>query len=119
VMVYSTIKGEADVIDRYQRGDETKLGAVIGSVHNAGNAVVGVRMITGARVAPGVFVVLSMLEVVETTQRTYATSREHDTEVAYAAARAAVNTGLMFVGEALIATANPVGIVAGLAVMFL
>jgi hypothetical protein len=119
VMVYTTISGEDQLIDRYEKGLETGLGAVVGTMHNAGSAVAGVRMISGARVAPGVFVVLSMLDVIETSQRTYATSREHDTEVAYATARAAVNTALMYVGEALIATGNLVGIIAGTAVMFL
>lgn len=119
VMVYSTITGSADMLDRYEAGQINTTQLALGSVRQATSAVVGVRMVTGMRVNPGVFVVMTALEIGEAATGDYDSTWQRDRAIDTAVRNGAVNLGCMAVGEALMATANPVGIVAGVAVMFL
>lgn len=117
-MVYTTIRGSKELIDRYADGQVNLAQLGIGGLHAATGGVVGVRMLIGRRVHPGVFVVMSLLEVGQAMAGDYDSATERKRAVDSAVRNAAINTGCLLVGEALIATMNPIGIVAGAVIMF-
>src|SRR5262249_25105463 len=109
----------ADMIDRYQEGEANLAQLGIGGARTITSGVVGLRMLRGARVSSGVFVVISMLDVAEAMAGDYDSARQRRRAVGSAVRGAAINIGCMYVGEALMATMNPIGIAAGAIIMFL
>ena len=119
VMVITTIRGSADLIDQYERGQANLAQLGIGAVRNATSGVVGLRMLRGARVGVGVFVVISVLDVGMAYAGDYDSETERRRAIGAAARDAAIHTGCLIAGEMLIATMNPIGIAAGAVIMFL
>jgi hypothetical protein len=119
VMVISTIRGTVDLIDRYEHGQANLAQLGIGGAREITSGIVALRMLRGARVSPGVFVLISALEIGEAVAGDYDSESARRRAVDTAVRNAAVNTGCMVVGELLMATMNPIGIAAGAIVMFL
>jgi hypothetical protein len=118
VMVVTTVTGEGELMRRWQEGKATDAEAAIGSVRNVTSGVVGLLMMRGISVHPGVFVVMAALEVGEAAVRHYDTEEQHDTAVAHAAASAAINLGCMAVGMAIMRIPHPATVIAGLLITF-
>ena len=119
VMVISTIRGSSELIDRYERGQANLAQLGIGGIREATSGVVGLRMLRGARVGTGVFILIAALEVGEAYAGDYDSATERRRAIDASVRNAAISTGCMLAGEILIATANPIGIAAGAIVMFL
>jgi glyoxylase-like metal-dependent hydrolase (beta-lactamase superfamily II) len=119
VMVVQTISGTTTLLKRYGQDEANAAETAVGVSKSALGVSLGYRMLRGTHVGAGEFVVLSVLDVAQTALSNYRSTEEYNTEVAYAIVRNGVNLALSAVGMALIETANPVGIVAGLAVMLL
>jgi hypothetical protein len=120
LMVYQSFHAETDVLVRASQGRASAAEALATTAHSALGVSVGYRMLRGAQVSPGVFVVISLLEVAEAATRDYASADQRRTEIAYAALRGGVNLGLMYVGGVLMAAIPPpLGVLAGLGVMML
>ena len=119
VMVISTITGSKDLIDRYEEGHINAKQFGLGAARQLTSGVVGLRMLGGLKVNSSTFVVISMLEIGEAMVGDYDYGAQRDRAINHAVRSSVVNLGCMYVGEALIATANPIGIVAGAIVMFL
>jgi hypothetical protein len=114
VMVTTTVFGEGDLMARYAAGKATGAEAAVGTVHNLAAGGVGLMMLKGLPVHPGVFVVLAVLEVTEAAMRNYETEEQKDIAMYHAAARAGVNLACMGLGMALMAIPTPVTVIAGL-----
>ena len=119
VMIYQNIKGSTDALTRYGQNEANAAETSLALTKSALGITVGYRMLRGAHVGMGEFVVISVIDVAQTALGTYESSAEWNTEVTYALVSNAVSLALSAVGMALIETANPVGVIAGLAVMFL
>jgi Domain of unknown function (DUF4157)/Metallo-beta-lactamase superfamily len=119
VMLLQNISGAEGLLKRYGQDEANAAETAVGFTKSALGMRIGYRMLRGAHVGMGEFVILSVLDIGQTALSNYESSEEFKTEVAYAIARNGVNLALSMVGMALIETANPVGIVAGLAIMFL
>lgn len=119
VMAVSSIRGEADLIERYQQGNATAGQLVAGTAERVTSGVVGLQMLRGAKVGGTVFAVISVLQVGEAALGEYEDTRDRNIEMTSAAIHGAVGLACMMIGEVLIATMNPIGILAGAAIMFL
>jgi glyoxylase-like metal-dependent hydrolase (beta-lactamase superfamily II) len=119
VMVLQTVSGTATLLKRYGQDEANATETAVGVSKSALGVSLGYRMLRGTHVAGGEFVILSVLDVAQTALSNYRSTEEFNTEVAYAIVRNGVNLALAAVGMALIETANPVGIIGGLAVMLL
>jgi hypothetical protein len=119
VMVISTIRGSRDLIENYERGSATLAQLGIGETKAFVSGVVGLRMLTGGHVPSGVFVAISILDIGEAMAGDYETAGDKRAAVDNAVRGAAINTGCMVVGEALMETGHPIAILAGAAIMFL
>jgi hypothetical protein len=118
-MAISSVTGEADLIERYQQGTATTGQLVAGTAERVTSGVVGLQMLRGAKVGPTAFVLISLLQIGEAALGHYDDSRDRNIAMASAAIHGAVSLGCMVLGEVLIATMNPIGILAGAAIMFL
>jgi hypothetical protein len=114
VMVATTITGESDLLARWGKGKAAGGEVAIGTLKNVSSGAVGVLMLRGINVHPGVFVVLAVLEVGEAYLRPTDTQEQHDIAVFQAVGSSAVNLGCMGVGMALMAIPTPVTFVGGL-----
>ena len=119
VMIYQNVSGAADLIAKYGADQASPAQALTGITKSAYGINIGYRMLTGAHVGMGEFAILSVLDVSQTMLADYASTEAFNTEVTYSIIRNAVDLACAAIGMALIETANPIGIVAGLAVMFL
>lgn len=119
VMVYQLVKGEAELEERYQKGEANLLEFAAGTAHNVYGMTIGARMVGAVHVGPGEFVILAALDIAQTAFRDYDTTAQRNTAIAYSVIRNALSLGLMTVGQFLIQTGHPVGIIVGLGVMFL
>ena len=119
VMVYQLVKGEAELEERYQKGEVNLLEATASTVHNLYGMTIGARMMGAIHVGPGEFVVLAALDIAQTALHEYETTAQRDTAIAYSVIRNALTLGLMAVGQVFIETGHPVGILVGLGIMFL
>jgi hypothetical protein len=118
VMVYTLVKGETELEERYQRGETGALEATASTVHNLYGISIGVRMVGVIHVGPGEFILLSALDITQTALREYETTAQRNTAIAYSVIRNALSLGLMYVGQRLMAF-GPWGVLAGLGIMFL
>ncbi|MGY4765823.1 eCIS core domain-containing protein [Kribbella sp. CWNU-51] len=114
VMVATTITGESDLLARWGKGKANSAEVAAGTLKNAASATVGVLMLRGMNVHPGVFVVLAVIEVGEAMLRDYETQEQHDIAVIQARASAEVNLGCLAVGSVLMAIPTPVTFIGGL-----
>ena len=119
VMVYHEILAAGDLAERYGAGKATAGEFAFGVTKSAYGVNIGYRMLKGAHVNMAEFVILSVLEVASTALADYESTEAYNTEVTFALIRNAVNLACAAIGMALIETANPIGILAGLAIMFL
>jgi hypothetical protein len=119
VMLISTIRGAPELIQRYESGRANLPQTVLGGARELTSGWVGLRMIRGVPVKSGVFVVISALEVAEAMTGDYESETQRDRAVSGAVRNAAISTGCMYIGEALIDTMNPIGIAVGAVIMFL
>lgn len=118
IMVYTLVKGETELEERYQRGEAGAVETAAGTVHNLYGISIGVRMMGAIHVGPGEFIVLSALDITQTALREYETTAQRNTAIAYSVIRNALSLGLMYVGQRLMAF-GPWGVLAGLGIMFL
>ena len=118
VMVYTLVKGETELEERYQRGEAGALEATASTVHNLYGISIGVRMMGAIHVGAGEFILLSALDITQTALREYETTAQRNTAIAYSVIRNALSLGLMYVGQRLMAF-GPWGVLAGLGIMFL
>ena len=114
VMVTTTVYGQGDLMARYASGKATGGEAAVGTVHNLAAGGIGLMMLKGLPVHPGVFVVLAVLEVTEAALRNYETEEQRDIATYHAAARAGVNLACMGLGLALMAIPTPATVIGGL-----
>jgi hypothetical protein len=119
VMVITTVTGEGELMKRWSEGGATNAEAAFGSTHNITAGVVGLRMLRGVKVHPGVFVVMAALEVGEAVFRHYDTEEQRDIAVGSAEASALVNLGCMALGTAIMRIPHPATVIAGLIITFL
>lgn len=118
VMVYQSISGGGDLLKKYGQDEAHLPETAVGVSKSALGVSIGYRMLRGAHVGMGEFVVLSVLDVTQTALQSYDSSEEFNTEVTYAIIRNGVSLALAAVGMALMEL-GPFGILAGLGVMFL
>ncbi|NUO63624.1 MAG: DUF4157 domain-containing protein, partial [Gemmatimonadaceae bacterium] len=119
VMAVSSVTGSAELIDRYEQGTATTGQLVVGGAERITSGIVGLQMLRGARVGGAAFAAISILQVGEAALGHYQDTRDRNIAVTDTAIRGAVSLACMAIGEALIATMNPIGILAGAAIMFL
>jgi Domain of unknown function (DUF4157) len=119
VMVYQLVKGEAELEERYQKGEAGLAELGVGTVHNLYGMSIGVRMVGAIHVAPGEFVLMAALDITQTALREYQTSAQRNTAIAYSVIRNALSLGLMYAGTALMEGGGPWGIILGMGLMFL
>jgi hypothetical protein len=119
VMVVSTVAGEGDLLKRWKQGAATAPETIVGTAHNLVAGGVGLQMLRGVKVNPGVFVLIAVLEVTEVWLRHYPTEEQHDIATIRAAASASVNLACMGIGMAVMAIPHPAAVIAGLIIMTL
>jgi hypothetical protein len=118
VMVYQLVKGEAELEARYQKGEINAAEMAASATHNVYGMTIGARMLGAIHVAPGEFVILAALDIVQTALHDYDTTAQRNTAVAYSVIRNALSLGLMAAGQAL-SKAGPWGLIIGIGLMFL
>src|ERR1051325_1281862 len=118
VMVIQTVKGQGNLMKRWDEGRANNTEMVLGTAHNIGATVAGVKMIQGIHVSNGVFVVLSLLDVGAALARDYDTEEQRNVEVTYSIISNALNVGLMVAGQALMKVPHPLAIIAGFLISF-
>lgn len=117
VMVYHDVVGAKDLLKRYGASEASGGELVAGLSKSVYGMNIGYRMARGAHVGMGEFAILSVLDIAQTALANYDSTEVFNTEVTYAIIRNAVTLACAYVGMALIETANPLGIIAGLAIM--
>ncbi|KSB91809.1 hypothetical protein AS593_07235 [Caulobacter vibrioides] len=119
LMVFQTIRGEANLLEAQATGRATTAQTLVGSVHSAGNVAIGVRMMQAQHVSPGVFVVMSVLNVTQTALGDYDTDAQRAQSVAHSAIEESVTLGLMALSQVMMRSGNGYIVLAGFGVMFL
>ncbi|PLR23000.1 hypothetical protein SGCZBJ_16735 [Caulobacter zeae] len=119
LMVFQTIRGEATLLEAQATGRATTAQTLVGSVHSAGNVAIGVRMMQAQPVSPGVFVVMSVLNVTQTALGDYDTDAQRAQSVAHSAIEESVTLGLMALSQVMMRSGNPYVVGAGFGIMFL
>jgi hypothetical protein len=119
LMVLQTVQGAGTLLQRYGKNEANAPETAIGLTKSALGVSIGYRMLRGAHVGMGEFVILSVLDITQTLLADYESTEQRNAAVAYSVVSNSVNLALSLIGMALIATANPVGIIAGFVVMML
>jgi len=118
VMVIQTIRGQGELMKRWEEGRANNAEVLLSTTHNVGAAATGVKMVRGIHVGNGVFVVLTLLDVGAALAHDYDSDEQRNVEVTYAVISSALNLGLMVVGQALMKIPNPIAMIAGLIITF-
>ncbi len=118
VMVIQTVKGQGDLMKRWEAGRANNMELVLGTAHNLGATAAAVKMVRGIPVSNGVFVVLSLLDVGAAIARDYESDEQRDIEISYAIISNAINLGLMAVGQVLMKAPHPLAKIAGFLISF-
>jgi hypothetical protein len=118
VMVIQTIRGEGQLMRRWEEGRANNTEMVLGTTHNLGATAVGIKMVRGVHVGNGVFVVLSLLDVGAALAHDYESDEQRNVEVSYAIISNALNLGLMVAGQALMKVPHPLAKIAGFLIAF-
>lgn len=119
MMVYQTVRGEAALLESHATGHATTAQALVGTVHSVGNVAIGVRMMRVQPVHPGVFVVMSVLNVTQTGLGTYDTAAQGAQAFSHSFIEESVTLGLMALSQVMMRSGNPWIVGAGFGIMFL
>ena len=119
LMVFQTIQGEANLLDAQATGRATTAQTLVGSMHSAGNVAIGVRMMQAQPVRPGVFVVMSVLNITQTALGDYDTDAQRNQAIAHSAVEESVTLGLMALSQFMMQSGNGFIALAGFNIMFL
>ena len=118
IMIYSMVKKKEGVTQQYLDEQIDLPEYLIGTVHTAYGVIVGVRMLNKMHVSNTEFVVLAVLDVVETSSHQYATDAERNASITYSLIRNGLQVGLEFVGGAMMRSGNAFVAAAGFGLQF-
>jgi hypothetical protein len=119
VMIYQTVRGEAELEKQVATGQATVGQGVVGTAKNIEGVAIGVRMMSGVHVHPAEFVVMSVLDVTETALGNYDTPEDRAVALSKTGMREGITLFLMVVGQAMMKSPNPYVVAAGFGIGFL
>jgi hypothetical protein len=101
IMIYSYVTQQKN-LQRKRDDEQVELPEyLIGMAHTAYGISVGVRMLHKIEVSPTEFVILGVIDVIDTASHHYATDAEQKTAITYSLVRNGLQVGLMFLGNAM------------------
>ncbi|MGO4883326.1 MAG: DUF4157 domain-containing protein [Bryobacteraceae bacterium] len=119
LMVYQTVRSEAQLEEQLKAGQVTKAQAGVGAARNIQGVTIGLRMMTAVEVNPAEFVVMSVLDITQAALGNYDTPEQRAVAISESAIRSGVSLFLMAVSTGMMESGNPWIMGAGFAIVFL
>jgi hypothetical protein len=118
IMIYSYVTRQKDLQEKRDDEQVDLPEYLIGMAHTAYGVSVGVRMLHKIEVSPTEFVILGVIDVIDTASHHYATDAERKTAITYSLVRNGLQVGLMFIGNAMMKSKRGPVAAAGFLVQF-